>query len=161
AGLRENVVLAREDTPGQKRLVAYVVAKADAAPTVAELRAHLKEKLPEYMVPQAFVMLEALPLTPNGKVDRKALPAPEGNIDLGHEYVAPRTPTEELLVGLWGRLLGVEKIGREHNFFELGGHSLLATQLVSRIRETCKVELGVRSIFEAPTIAALGRRISE
>src|SRR5439155_24785674 len=127
AGVSASVVVAREDAPGQKRLVAYVAGSA--VPTVAELREALRAKLPEYMVPSAFVMLEALPLTPNGKVDRKALPAPEAGA--ARTYVAPRAGAEELLASIWSGVLGVDVIGREDHFFEIGGHSLLATQVVS------------------------------
>jgi amino acid adenylation domain-containing protein len=162
--VRECVVAAREDTPGDVRLVAYVVAQTGTgvgeAPTARELRGFLQERLPEYMIPSAFVALDALPLTRNGKVDRQALPAPEQACD-EHEgaYVAPRTATEELLAGIWSHLLGVERLSADGNFFELGGHSLLATQAVSQMRRAFGVEIPLRSLFEAPTVAGMSVRI--
>jgi acyl carrier protein len=157
AGVRESVVVVREDEPGEKRLVAYVVPDGSLAPpSPRELRGHLKERLPEYMVPSAFVGLEALPLTPNGKVDRKALPAPEHSaITLESAYVAPRTPVEEALAEIWGEVLRVERVGIHDNFFELGGHSLLATRLMSRLRDAFGVELPLRTLFEEPNIGGL------
>ncbi|MCY1015596.1 amino acid adenylation domain-containing protein [Pyxidicoccus sp. MSG2] len=152
--VRDAVVLAREDVPGDKRLVAYVVPALE----VSGLRAWMRERLPEYMVPSALVPLEALPLTANGKVDRKALPVPEAPAS-GASYVAPRTPTEVALATIWAALLRVEKVGVEEDFFALGGHSLLATQVVARVRKTFRVELPMRALFEAPTIAALAARI--
>jgi acyl carrier protein len=123
---------------------------------VSDLRQSLEEKLPEYMVPSAIVILDALPLTSNGKVDRKALPFPAADrSDLEEEYAAPRTPIEELLADIWCEVLGVERVGLHDNFFELGGHSLLATRLVSQIRRAFSIELPLRTIFEMPTIARL------
>ncbi|MEH2149873.1 non-ribosomal peptide synthase/polyketide synthase [Nostoc sp.] len=153
--VQTSLVIVREDNPSDQRLVAYIVPQKDQTPTVSLLRSFLKEKLPEYMVPAAFVILESLPLTPNGKVDRRALPAPEASSELLAKYVAPRTPIEELLVQIWAQVLKVEQVGIYDNFFELGGHSLLATQLVSRVRSSLKVELPLRSLFAAPTIAEL------
>ncbi|HEX5751790.1 MAG TPA: amino acid adenylation domain-containing protein, partial [Archangium sp.] len=157
--VREALVVAREDAPGDRRLVAYVVPGAGGTLDASALRHHLAERLPEYMVPSALVPLEALPLTPNGKVDRQALPVPDATP--GHEraFVAPRTPTEELLAGIWRELLGSERISLHDNFFELGGHSLLATQATSRIRGAFQVELPVRAIFDAPTLAGLASRV--
>ncbi|NPC80488.1 amino acid adenylation domain-containing protein, partial [Pyxidicoccus fallax] len=155
-GVRQALVLVREDRPGDKRLVAYVVGAPDMQ--VEALRAALKQRLPDYMVPSAFVPLEALPLTPNGKVDRKALPAPTQGADAG-TFVAPRTPTEEKLATLWSEVLGVPRVGAEDNFFELGGHSLLATQVVSRIRASLGVELPLRELFRTPTVSALAARV--
>ncbi len=123
---------------------------------VPELQAYLAEKLPEYMIPAAFAVLESLPLTPNGKVDRRALPTPEPvKLEWAGSYAAPQTPTEEVLVRIWLEILGIKRAGIRDNFFELGGHSLLATQLVSRVRDACGVELPLRCVFEAPTIAEL------
>ncbi|HEX7181365.1 MAG TPA: non-ribosomal peptide synthase/polyketide synthase, partial [Thermoanaerobaculia bacterium] len=154
--VREAVVVARE-LAGGKALVAYVVA-ADAAPTAAELREALGTTLPAYMVPSAFVLLDALPLTPNGKVDRRALPAPDlqGPVEM---FAAARTPTEELLAAVWAEVLGVERVGIHDDFFALGGHSLLATRLVSRLRKVLGVEVPVRSLFEHPTVAQLAEEL--
>jgi amino acid adenylation domain-containing protein len=162
-GVREAVVTARGDGSGEKRLVAYVVGEEESpAPTVGELREHLRERLPEYMVPSVFVVLERLPLTANGKVDRRALPAPEeGGAVRGTEYVAPRTATEEVLARIWSELLGVERVGVAEDFFELGGHSLLATQLMSRVREEFSVEVPLRQLFEQPTVRGLGLAVEE
>ncbi|WP_447980435.1 amino acid adenylation domain-containing protein [Candidatus Nitrospira bockiana] len=159
-GVREAVVLAREDRPGDKRLVAYVAASASQQPGLdsEELRAFLASELPDYMVPSAFVSLAALPLTSNGKVDRRALPAPEDEAQ-HHRRVAPRTPTEEILAGIWTDVLGRPGVGAHDHFFELGGHSLLATQVISRIRAAFQVELPLRSLFEHPTIAALAQAV--
>jgi amino acid adenylation domain-containing protein len=155
AAVEAAVVVVREDAPGKNQLVAYVVRRAAAASVEgSELRAALREKLPEYMIPSAFVMMEELPLTPNGKVDRAALPAPE-QVARGGEVVAPRTPIEELLVTLYAEVLHVERVSREDNFFELGGHSLLATQLISRIREVFQLEVPLRALFDYPTVAEL------
>ena len=151
-------VIAREDGPGDKQLVAYVVAAPGEAPAeAAALRRSLSERLPDYMVPSAFVALEALPLTPNGKLDRRALPGPERGRSEG--YRAPRTPQEEVLCGLFAEVLKLERVGIEDNFFALGGHSLIATRLVSRVRSTLGVELAIRTLFEAPTVAELVRHL--
>ncbi|RKI08338.1 amino acid adenylation domain-containing protein, partial [Corallococcus praedator] len=157
-GVRECVVVARDEGTLGKRLVAYV---AGEALDVASVRSALKDALPEYMVPSAFVVLPALPLTPNGKVDRKALPSVEPVADARESYVAPRTPTEEVLAGEWAQVLGVARVGTRDGFFDLGGHSLLATQVISRIRSTLGVELPLRALFEAPTVAELAARIDE
>jgi acyl carrier protein len=123
---------------------------------VSQIRSALEEQLPDYMVPSAIVMLDALPLTPNGKVDRKALPAPDQTrIELEGEFVAPRTPVEEVLAGIWAEVLSVERVGVFDNFFQLGGHSLLATQIIGRVRNAFQVELPLRSLFESPTVAGL------
>ncbi|MGD0207573.1 MAG: amino acid adenylation domain-containing protein [Verrucomicrobiota bacterium] len=166
--VREAVVLAQETAAKdlsaslgtEKRLVAYVVAEREPLPTTTDLRHFLKEKLPEYMVPAVFVLLEALPLMPNGKVDRRALPSPDrSRPELDKAFVAPRTPTEELLAEIWAQLLDLERVGIHDNFFDLGGHSLLATQVVSRIRETFQVEIPLRRLFEVPTVAGLAESI--
>ncbi|MCY1015586.1 non-ribosomal peptide synthetase [Pyxidicoccus sp. MSG2] len=158
ADVREAVALVREDVPGDKRLVGYVVAPEPL--DVAALRTHLKQRLPDYMVPSALVRLDAFPLTANAKVNRKALPAPDAAAS-GQDkvYVAPRTPTEEGLAALWTEVLRVPRVGAHDNFFELGGHSLLATQVASRIRSTFGVELSLRTLFAEPTLEALAARI--
>jgi len=153
--VREAVVLARGEAE-ERRLVAWVVADGASA---AELRAHLLAHLPDYMAPSAFVFLDALPLTRHGKVDRRALPEPSAADLSGAGYVAPRTPTEELLAAVWAELLGAERVGVEDGFFELGGHSLLATRVASRVRETLGVELPVRAVFEHATLGALAAEV--
>ncbi len=157
--VREAVVIAREDQPGNKRLVAYIVSNPEP-PTTSILRSFLKEKLPDYMVPAAFVILEKMPLTPNGKVDRKAFPAPDwAHPELNSTFVAPRSPIEEMLAGIWVEILGLEQVGIYDNFFDLGGHSLLATQVISRIRDSLQVELSLRTFFETQTVADLAANI--
>ncbi|MEU8928176.1 amino acid adenylation domain-containing protein, partial [Kitasatospora sp. NPDC048545] len=145
-------VVVREDRPGDPRLVAYVVARAEV-PSDDAVRRHLAATLPEYMVPSAFVALDVLPLSPNGKLDRKALPAPVYEGD--GESRAPRTPREEILCGLFAEVLGIERVGIDDDFFALGGHSLLATRLVARIRTELDIELPIRALFENPAIAGL------
>jgi thioesterase domain-containing protein/acyl carrier protein len=159
-GVREAVVVAREDAPGQKRLVAYVVGR-EAMPESSDLRGFLKEKLPEYMVPSAFVALKALPLTPNGKVDRKALPAPQGRPELEEGYVAPRTPTEEVLSRIWAQVLRLDRVGVHDNFFELGGHSLLAVRLFSQIEKSFDRHLPLATIFQGPTVGQLASLLQD
>jgi len=151
------VVIARADGPGEKRLVAYLTMRNCVQPTAAELRGTIAGRLPDYMVPAAFVTLDALPLTPNGKVDRRALPAPE--VTEGEAYVAPRTPTEEVLAAIQSGVLGVARVGIDDDFFALGGHSLLATQVVSRLRAAFGIEAPLRLLFEAPTVRRLAARI--
>ncbi|HEU0077931.1 MAG TPA: AMP-binding protein, partial [Longimicrobiaceae bacterium] len=153
--VREAAVVVREDAAGERRLVAYVAADGEAA-DAAELREHLRGRLPEYMVPSAVVVLDALPLTPTGKVDRRALPAPEGS---GEEFVAPRTPAEAALAGIWAEVLGAERVGVHDDFFALGGHSLLATRVATRVQEAFGVDIPLRAIFEAPTVAGLAERV--
>src|SRR6267378_1323072 len=158
-GIREAVVVAREDSPGDKRLVGYYVASAEAkgeGVDTAGLRHHLSERLPAYMVPAAFVRLDKLPLTPNGKLDRKALPAPEIDAFTVPEYEAPLGEVEKSLAKIWKGLLKVDRVGRHDNFFELGGHSLLAVQVLSRVRETLKVRLSLRDFFAYPSVDQLG-----
>ncbi|NEQ08700.1 MAG: amino acid adenylation domain-containing protein, partial [Moorea sp. SIO4E2] len=157
--VKEAVVIAREDSPGDKRLVAYVVP-TESQPVISQLRSLLKTQLPDYMIPAAFVVLESLPLTPNGKVNRRALPAPEVDPTALASFVAPQTPSQELLADIYGSVLGIKHLGIHDNFFELGGHSLLATQVISRLRETFSVEIPLRSIFEAPTVAQLTEHIN-
>jgi len=155
-GVREAVVLAREDTPGDTRLVAYVVGDDTAAADV--LQAYLGETLPAYMVPAAYVRLERLPLAANGKLDRKALPAPEGDAYARRGYEAPAGEVEETLAAIWSEVLGVERVGRWDNFFELGGHSLLVVQAVARMRGR-GLHAEVRALFTAPTLAALAAEV--
>jgi amino acid adenylation domain-containing protein len=156
--VKDAAVVAREIADGDRRLVAYVVADGDEEVDPAALRAHLKAHLPEYMVPSFIVEMDALPLTPNGKVDRRALPAPEHlGEDAGH--VGPRTPTEEVLAEVWREVLGVEQVGAHDDFFALGGHSLLATRVVSRVRQALGVDLPLRTLFEAPALDELARRV--
>ncbi|HWS56339.1 MAG TPA: amino acid adenylation domain-containing protein, partial [Pyrinomonadaceae bacterium] len=157
--VRECAVVVREDVAGDKRLVAYVAAAGAAE--AGGLREYLRGRLPEYMVPSAYVFLDALPLTPNGKVDRKALPAPDaGGSRGGAEYVAPRTAVEKVVAGIWSELLGVERVGVHDNFFDLGGHSLLATRILSHVREIFCVELPLRSLFESPTVDSMAEAMS-
>ncbi|WP_164021375.1 non-ribosomal peptide synthetase [Pyxidicoccus trucidator] len=155
----DSVVVVREDGPSGARLVAYLVPTPSATLDTQSLRASLAQRLPEYMVPSAFVVLSALPLSPSGKVDRKALPAPEAPTGPVGEYVAPRTPTEELLARIFAEVLGMERVSVTEGFFELGGHSLLATQVASRVRATADVELPLRELFESPTVAGLAARV--
>jgi amino acid adenylation domain-containing protein len=159
-GVAQAAVIAREDAPGEKRLVGYVVVKSGhELPAPGELRAHLSRTLPDHMIPAAFVRLEALPLTPNGKLDRRALPAPQ--MPALAVRRSPRTPQEEILCALFAEVLRVPAVGIADNFFELGGHSLLATRLISRIRASLDVEIAIRSLFEAPTVEALAGRLGE
>jgi hypothetical protein len=152
----EVVAIVREDSRGEKCLVAYIVPSAGEHPTVNEMYCFSREKLPDYMVPSAFVLLDALPLTSNGKVNRKALPAPDTlRHGLEEELDPPRTSSEETLVGIWTDILQVERIGIYDNFFQLGGHSLLATQVMSRARHAFQTDMPLRVLFEAPTIAGL------
>jgi amino acid adenylation domain-containing protein len=158
-GVREAVVTAYADTHGDTHLAAYVVAAdgpAPQAPRRGELRAFLKEKLPEYMLPSIYLVLDKLPLTPHGKVDRRALPPVEGGErELDAPFVTPRNAVEEVLSEMFAEVLSVGRVGVNDNFFDLGGHSLLATQLVSRVRKTFQPDLPLRKIFEAPTVASL------
>ncbi|HEU0078336.1 MAG TPA: amino acid adenylation domain-containing protein, partial [Longimicrobiaceae bacterium] len=156
--LADAAVVARDGAGGVKRLVAYVVAgRSSAAPPAGELREFLRERLPEYMVPAAFVALDALPLTSRGKTDRAALPEPEAAGEDGQ--LAPATPTEEVLAGIFAQVLGTERVGVRDGFFDLGGHSLLATRVASRVRGAFGVELPLRALFEAPTVAGLAARV--
>jgi amino acid adenylation domain-containing protein len=154
----QTVAMVREDIPGDKRIVAYVVAKPESNVSGTILRQFLQEKLPEYMLPNAIVMLDSVPVTPNGKVDKKALPAPNRS-DLSQNSVAPRTATEKTLATIWSEVLGVERVGVYDNFFELGGHSLLAIQILSRVREAFGVELSLTNLFNATILADLSSLI--
>jgi aryl carrier-like protein len=178
--VREAVVLAREDVAGDKRLVAYYTASADRAGSpgdgsvvgldgegsgssvvdidAAELRSYLSEMLPEYMVPAAYVRLDVLPLTPNGKLDRKALPAPEGDAYTRGVYEAPVGAVETTIAGIWSEVLKVERVGRHDNFFELGGHSLLAIRVLERMRRA-GLQADVRALFTSPVLAQLARAV--
>ncbi|MFY2561145.1 amino acid adenylation domain-containing protein [Corallococcus terminator] len=153
--LNDCVVLAREDSPGSRRLVAYF--SSSSPPSGSELRDFLKRSLPDYMLPAVFVCLPSLPLSPNGKVDRKALPPPDDSLSHSDSFLPPRSPLEELLSNLWAQLLGLPRVGVLDNFFDLGGHSLLATQLVSRIRTRLGKEVPLRAIFENPTVGGLAQ----
>ncbi|HEY7124286.1 MAG TPA: amino acid adenylation domain-containing protein [Ktedonobacterales bacterium] len=156
------LITLREDTPGDQRLVAYVVqTEASAGPSPAELRQHAQELLPDYMVPAAFVVLEKLPLTPHGKLNQQALPPPDWAAQSALPAVPPRTVTETKLAVLWGQVLHRDSVGIHDNFFELGGHSLLATQLMARIFDTFHSALPLRTLFEAPTIARFALRLEE
>jgi amino acid adenylation domain-containing protein/non-ribosomal peptide synthase protein (TIGR01720 family) len=160
AGVEQSVVVVREGSHGEKRLVGYVVVKGESEVTGNGLKRALAERLPDYMVPSVIMKLERMPLTANGKVDRRALPeADEAGEGARSEYLAPRSVIEEIVAGVWAEVLGVERVGINDSFFELGGHSLMATQLISRIRDACQVELPLRSMFDAPTVAGLSERI--
>ena len=157
--VREAVVLLREDTPGDPRLVAYVVPVDAALADIEPLRAFLRERLPDYMLPAAFMFMDALPLTPNGKIDRKALPAPQSETEATPSS-PPRNPVEEAVAGIWCELLHLRQVGIHDNFFDLGGHSLLAIQMLSWLRDVFGIELSVRALFNAPTITELAGQIS-
>jgi acyl-coenzyme A synthetase/AMP-(fatty) acid ligase len=155
-GIKESVVLAREDTPGEKRLVAYMVLDQENPATTPALRRALAEQLPDYMLPVAFVPLDTLPLTANGKLDRRGLPAPDfARPELDSGYVAPRTMVEEQLSGVWRELLGLEQIGIHDNFFEMGGHSLMIARLAGVINERLGSNLMIGEVYRSPTIAEM------
>ena len=158
AGVEQAVVVVREDHRGDKRLMAYVV-KHDEPGSSADLREYLHKRLPEYMVPGIIVQLGEMPLTPNGKVDRKALPSPDLENGMGAEQIAPRSAEEEILSGIFAEVLKLDRVGVEQNFFEAGGHSLLAMQVISRVRSAFNMELPLRALFEAPTVAGLAERV--
>ncbi|MEM6404953.1 MAG: condensation domain-containing protein, partial [Cyanobacteria bacterium P01_D01_bin.116] len=152
--INQAVVIVREDIPGNKNLVAYIVTKNEFL-TTKQLREYTKKQLPEYMIPAVFVTLDSLPLTPNSKIDRRRLPSPDISQASETTFVAPKTDTEEQLAKIWSQVLGIEKIGIYDNFFELGGHSLKATQVISRIQKNFFLELPLRHLFESPTVAKL------
>ena len=159
-GIRMSAVVAREDRPAEKRLVAYVVPHGDADLTVSDLRERLRETLPDYMVPATFVRLGALPLMPSGKIDRAALPVPATDNTLRDAPAAgPGTETEQIVADIVGELLNLDAVGRDDNFFMLGGHSLLGAQLIARLREGFGIDMTLRSLFEAPTVAALAAEL--
>ncbi|HEU4455947.1 MAG TPA: amino acid adenylation domain-containing protein, partial [Longimicrobium sp.] len=157
--VREAAVAVRADAAGEKRLVAYAVGEEGGAVDAAALREWMKARLPEFLVPSAFVVLEALPLTPNGKVDRRALPDPDPAPE-GGAHAAPRTEAQAVMAALWADALGMDRVGVEDDFFALGGHSLLATRLVSRVREVFGVEVPIRLLFDHPTVAGLAEAVS-
>jgi amino acid adenylation domain-containing protein len=160
AAVRQAIVMARQDHSGLQRLVAYVVAHGETAPPVDTLRSFLETWLPGYMIPAAFVILEQLPLTPTGKIDRQALPEPaQDRPALSAAFEEPRTPIEEMLAGVWETVLGLNTIGIHDNFFALGGHSLRAMQVVSRLRQVLAMDITLRELFDAPTIATLAMRL--
>jgi amino acid adenylation domain-containing protein len=161
AGVREAIVIAREDNPGDKRLVAYMLPEDGATPAVADLRAELAAVLPEYMIPSAFVTLEQFPLTPNGKLDRRALPAPDQSAVLTRAYEAPQGEIEIAIAGIWQELLGLEQVGRHDHFFELGGHSLLVTQLTLRVEQKFGISMPLRSFFEMPRLDEFSKSLQD
>ncbi|MEJ8545836.1 amino acid adenylation domain-containing protein [Brevibacillus borstelensis] len=153
------VAVVREDEPGHKRLVAYVIPVWNEAIQVGEIRTYMQQRVPDYMIPSAFVVMQAFPLTSNEKIDRKALPAPSGDFQREKAYVAPRTELERTLAEIWQEVLQLPTVGVYDNFFELGGHSLLATQVVSRIRKKASVDVAINTMFSSPTIAALAEEL--
>jgi amino acid adenylation domain-containing protein len=161
AGVGQAVVVMREDTAGDKRLVAYYtcVEETERVVVAEDLRSHLSARLPEYMVPAAYVRLERFSLTPNGKLDRQALPAPEGDAYVARGYEAPVGETETTLASIWAEMLGVEEVGRRDNFFELGGHSLLGMQVISQLRQTLGVEVSIRDLFAQPILASFAEYV--
>ena len=162
--IKDVAVIAREDKPGDKNLVAYLILNPNSEIDTNEMRKYLFNQIPEYMIPSAFVILDELPLTPNGKVDRKSLPKPDDSLFsevVAVDYVAPRNPVEEVVAKIWSSVLNIEVIGIYNNFFLLGGHSLLATQVISRIKKQLEVEIPLRTIFETPTVAALSKAIEK
>jgi amino acid adenylation domain-containing protein len=160
--IKQAIVVAREDYADDQRLAAYMVAATRSAPAVSKLRGFLKETLPDYMIPSTWMFMEALPLTPNGKVDRQALPLPSSTrpvLDTG--FVAPRTPIESRLAQIWSEVLSIDQVGVNDNFLDLGGHSLAATRLVSQVIKQFQVEVPLKSLFESPTVAEMGRWITD
>jgi amino acid adenylation domain-containing protein len=158
--VRQAVVVAREDSPGDKRLVAYVVPETTSVLRTGEMRAHVRKQLPDYMTPAAFVQLGTLPLTPNGKVDRNSLPAPKAaDYEAGRDYVAPRDTTERRLAELWEEVLGIRPIGVTTSFFDLGGRSILAARLFTKISRTFGKDLPLATLFQAPTIEQLAKEL--
>jgi amino acid adenylation domain-containing protein len=155
-GVAEAAVMLREDTPGDKRLAAYVVVKPGPSPTISQQRASLKEMLPEYMLPSSLMVLNSIPLTPNGKIDYRALPAPENlHAQRAEDYVAPQTNLERIIATIWQDVLAVEKVGVRDNFFDLGGHSLLVVQVNSRLRKELKRDISLVEMFRYPSVSAL------
>jgi len=155
--IKQTVVLARENQDGAKRLLSWFVPRPGHTTSSDDLRNYLKQQLPDYMIPAAILPLPRIPLTPNGKIDRQALPEPE--LHEAKQYVAPRTPTEEVVCNIWAEVLRADRVSTEDSFFDLGGHSLLATQVISRIRRALNVDLPLRSLFETPTVTAISEQI--
>jgi hypothetical protein len=154
-GIKESIVIVREDSPGKKQIVSYTVSKNETI-DIGELKSFIRTKLPEYMVPVAYVLIDKLPLTPSKKIDYKSLPIPGiADTTIRSEFVEPRTETERIMAEIGKEILGIEKMGVHDNFFELGGHSLLATQFISRIKDSFKKELSLKVLFKNPTIAGL------
>jgi acyl-coenzyme A synthetase/AMP-(fatty) acid ligase/acyl carrier protein len=160
--VEEAVVIVREDVPGDKRLVTYLVARHEPTPTSSDLRSFLKEKLPDYMIPSAFVFPDAFPITPHGKVDRRALPAPEqSRSELEAVYVAPQSEVERIIAEVWQQVLRIEQVGMHDNFFDLGGHSLLLIQIHNKFQELFKKEIPITDIFRYPTIKTLADHLAQ
>lgn len=160
--VRAAVVVVQTDAPDIQRLVAYLVPyPQQPIPPIATLRHQLRQQLPDYMVPTAFVILDSLPLTPNGKVDRRALPALDAREPLGSDFVSPRSPLEAEVANLWAAVLRVPQVGVFDQFFELGGHSLLATQLIAQVQDQFQVQLPLRSVFESPVLADFAAQIAQ
>ncbi|VAW42374.1 Polyketide synthase modules and related proteins [hydrothermal vent metagenome] len=156
----ETAVLAKPDSQGNKRLIAYAVTQPEQSATPLELRIFLKDRLPEYMVPAIVMLLDAMPLTPSGKINRRGLPEPDQSARaVEQEFIAPRTAVESIVAKVWAEILEVERVGVEDNFFDLGGHSLLATQVISRLKTSFKTNLPLRSLFESPTVEELADEI--
>ncbi|MEH2456005.1 non-ribosomal peptide synthetase [Nostoc sp.] len=158
--VEELVVIAHEDVDNEKRLVAYLVVKQQPGPSTSELRRYLLEKLPAYMVPAAFIKLDALPLTPNGKVDYRALPE-QAQLDLEENYMAPQSELEQIITNIWQELLHVEKVGIHHNFFDIGGHSLLMVQVHSKLQKVLNRDISMLNMFEFPTISKFAKYLSQ
>jgi acyl carrier protein len=159
--VKSSTVVAREDTPGDKRLVAYLVGRG-TVPSLTEMRNFLGKKLPNQMIPVAFVLLDMLPLTPNGKLDRNALPPPDlGILQASTQYAAPHTPTEQFLTDIWAKELGLQKVGIHDNFFDLGGHSLLLVRIQTRLSEKLETKVSIVELFQYPTISSLARHLSQ
>ncbi len=161
--IREAVVLAREDIPGDLRLVVYFVPAGKVAPSAADLKTYLRDRLPDYMVPAAFVPLPALPQTPNGKVDRKALPMPDTLLVVPalRADAPPLGETEKLIASVWKEVLHLPQVGARDNFFDLGGHSLLAVQVHRKLRDALAIDLSITDIFRFPTVAGLAHHLAQ
>jgi acyl carrier protein len=159
-GVAQAFVMVREDRPGDRRLVGYVVP-SDPSIAAADLRRALKARLPEYMVPSALVLLDELPVTTSGKVDRQALPAPDGDRQTDEAFIAPRTEAEQRVAATWREVLALKEVGADDNFFDLGGHSMLLLQAHERIREATGNDLPIVALLQFPTVRALARYLSE